>query len=281
MKLEIKNIRLDKSMQPRVHMNEDIIAEYTESIKEGAEFPPVTVYFDSVYYWLADGYHRYFSYKSAAHTEIECEVINGTRRDAILHSVGVNDKHGLRRSNEDKRKAVLTLLDDMEWCEWSDHKIAELCRVSHVTVGRVRKSLQIPKADEVKYINKHGQEATMNVEKKKETPPPVVNLKPAESAIEEEEDDKFHALSVAHEELAEENTKLLDKLSVQNMEGTEGDKSKALETIEELRAIIKQQEAEIRALTNSRDQFQAKASDAIKQANYWRKKAEKLAKESV
>ena len=276
MKLEIKNIRLDKSMQPRAYMNEDIIAEYAEAIKDGAEFPPITVYFDSVYYWLADGYHRYFAHKSAAQTEIECDIVNGTRRDAILHSVGVNDKHGLRRTNDDKRKAIMTLLDDMEWSEWSDHKIAEICRVSHVTVGRVRKSLQKESPDEVKYINKHGQEATM---KKKETPPPVATLKPAEQAVEEEEDDKFTALAVAHEELAEENTKLMDKLAVKNMEGTEEDKAKALDTIEELRAIIKKQEAEIRALTNSRDQFQAKASDAIKQANYWRKKAEKLAKE--
>lgn len=280
MKLPIKDIRLDRALQPRTHMNEDIIAEYSELIADGAEFPPVTVYFDSVYYWLADGYHRYFAHKSAAQTEIECEVVNGTRRDAILFSSGVNE-HGLRRTNEDRRKAVMNLLDDMEWSEWSDRKIADICHVSHVTVGRVRKSLQIPKADEVKYINKHGQESTMNVEKKKETPPPVVNLKPAAEAVEEEEDDKFHALSVAHEELAEENTKLLDKLAVKNMEGTEEDKAKAIETIEELRAIIKRQEAEIRAITNSRDQFQAKAADAIKQANYWRKKAEKLAKESV
>jgi hypothetical protein len=277
MKLPIKDIRLDKALQPRTHMNEDIIAEYAELIADGAEFPPVTVYFDSVYYWLADGYHRYFGHKSAAHTEIECEVVNGTRRDAILFSSGVNE-HGLRRTNEDRRKAVMNLLDDMEWAEWSDRKIADICHVSHVTVGRVRKSLQIAHPDEVKYINKHGQESTMNVTKINK-PEPVANLKPAEDVIKEEEDDKFHALSVAHEELAEENTKLLDKLAVKNMEGTKEDKTKAIETIEELRAIIKQQEAEIRAITNSRDQFQAKAADAIKQANYWRKKAEKLAKE--
>jgi ParB-like chromosome segregation protein Spo0J len=275
MKLQIKDIRLDKALQPRAHMNEDIIAEYAELITSGVQFPPVTVYYDSVYYWLTDGYHRYFSHKSAALTEIECEIVNGTRRDAILFSSGVNE-HGLRRTNADRIKAITNLLEDMEWSEWSDRKIADICHVSHVTVGRVRKSLQIPKADGVKYINKHGQESTMKLSEKIE---PVSNLKPADLVIKEEEDDKFHALSVAHEELAEENAKLLDKLSVQNMEGTEEDKSKALETIKELRAIIKNLEAELRAITNSRDQFQSKAADAIKQANYWRKKAEKVAKE--
>jgi hypothetical protein len=32
MKLPIKDIRLDKALQPRTHMNEDIIAEYAELI---------------------------------------------------------------------------------------------------------------------------------------------------------------------------------------------------------------------------------------------------------
>jgi len=55
-----------------------------------------------------------------AKVELEINIINGTQRDAILHSVGANATHGLRRSNQDKRKAVVTLLEDNEWCQWSD-----------------------------------------------------------------------------------------------------------------------------------------------------------------
>lgn len=32
------------------------------------------------------------------------EVLRGTKRDAILYSVGANSTHGLRRTNADKRR---------------------------------------------------------------------------------------------------------------------------------------------------------------------------------
>jgi len=34
--------------------------------------------------------------------------------DAVFNSVGANAEHGLRRTNADKRRAVLTLLNDDE-----------------------------------------------------------------------------------------------------------------------------------------------------------------------
>lgn len=46
-------------------------------------------------------------------------------RDAILYSCGANDRHGLRRTNEDKRRAVKKSLEDPEWSGWSSNKIAE------------------------------------------------------------------------------------------------------------------------------------------------------------
>ena len=47
-------------------------------------------------------------------TEIEAEIRDGTRRDAILYAVGANSDHGMKRSNRDKRNAVMTLLKDPE-----------------------------------------------------------------------------------------------------------------------------------------------------------------------
>ncbi|MDR9404902.1 MAG: hypothetical protein RI580_15855 [Halothece sp. Uz-M2-17] len=71
------------------------------------------------------------------------------QRDAILHSVGANATHGLRRSNQDKRKAVVTLLQDNEWSQWSDafgsvfdlRAIARQCQVSTPLVGKIRQEL--------------------------------------------------------------------------------------------------------------------------------------------
>lgn len=135
---QIKDIKLDGGTQPRIRINEDVVAEYAEDMVAGSQFPPIIVYFDGVTYWLADGFHRYHA-AMKAEVEIPIEVHTGTRRDAILHSVGANANHGLRRSNEDKRKAVLTLLEDKEWSEWSNRAIATQCHVSHTFVASIRK----------------------------------------------------------------------------------------------------------------------------------------------
>lgn len=267
MKLKLKDIRLDGGTQPRQYINQDVVNEYADEMLEDDNFPPMVVFNDGANYWLADGFHRYHANKKAGFVEVECDVRTGTMRDAILFSVGANAVHGLRRTNEDKRKAILTLLNDIEWSEWSDAEIGRQCCVSHVTVGRVRKSVGLEKTEK-KYVNKHGQETKMKM------PSEPVILKPAEAM---EQDDHLAELAAAHEELAEENARLLDKLAVQNMEGTEEDKKAAADTIESLRAQLKTAEAEIRALKVSRDSFQAENAELKKQVAYWRKQATKAA----
>ncbi|MDX2032633.1 MAG: hypothetical protein SF339_18300 [Blastocatellia bacterium] len=63
--------------------------------------------------------------------------------------------------NEDKRRAVMTLLDDEEWRKWSDRKIAEICGLSNTFVGNMRSSLSTVDSDERRYTTKHGTEAVM------------------------------------------------------------------------------------------------------------------------
>ncbi len=137
---KLSDLRLDGGTQPRIELNPEVIAEYVELLCNGITFPPITVYFDGVNYWLADGFHRYWAAWEAK-VELEINVINGTQRDAILHSVGANATHGLRRSNQDKRKAVVTLLQDEEWSQWSDRAIARQCQVSDRLVNKIRKQL--------------------------------------------------------------------------------------------------------------------------------------------
>jgi hypothetical protein len=72
---------------------------------------------------------------------IEAEINQGTRRDAILHSVGANSAHGLRRTNGDKQRSVMTLLNDEEWSQWPQTKIAQACGVSREYVCRLSGSI--------------------------------------------------------------------------------------------------------------------------------------------
>lgn len=137
--LELDQIRIDGGTQSRVELSQETVAEYAQAFQAGADFPAVVVFFDGVSYWLADGFHRYFGALNAGESAIAAQVINGTQRDAVLHSLKANATHGLKRTNADKRKAVETLLQDAEWATWSDRKIAEVCGVGHPFVAAIRK----------------------------------------------------------------------------------------------------------------------------------------------
>jgi hypothetical protein len=95
---------------------------------------------------------------------ILADVHTGTQRDAILFSASANSLHGLRRTNADKRKAALLLLEDAEWSAWSDNAIAKQCGVSHPFVAAVRFSLETVSSEKpAERIgkDKHGKETTI------------------------------------------------------------------------------------------------------------------------
>ena len=147
MQLELSRIVIDGGTQPRVAIDDAVVADYAEALREGTAFPPVVVFHDGAKYWLADGFHRYHAHRHAGREEIEAEVREGTLREAVLYAVGANGEHGLRRSNGDKRRAVVTMLTndlvakDDEGNPWTDNQIAVLCRVDHKTVGKYRREV--------------------------------------------------------------------------------------------------------------------------------------------
>jgi uncharacterized small protein (DUF1192 family) len=142
MTIEINRITIDEAVQPREKLNDDVCDEYSKDMMErGVEFPPVEVFFDGEDYILADGFHRLEAAKRSGRDTIKVTVHQGTRREAILRSAGVNATHGLRRTNGDKRKAVSKLLKDEEWAQWSDGVIADKCAVSQPFVSTLRREL--------------------------------------------------------------------------------------------------------------------------------------------
>lgn len=167
--LDLEKIRTDGGTQPRACIDEAVVEEYVEALENKAKFPPILVFYDGTNYWLVDGFHRYHAHVKGDYENINAEIRQGTQRQAVLESVGVNASHGLRRTNEDKRRAVLTLLNDEEWVEWSNREIARRCKVSGAFVGNIKKELTINVYSEDNdcptqrtYQTKHGTIATMN-----------------------------------------------------------------------------------------------------------------------
>lgn len=104
----------------------------------------------------------------ALEISIPAEVCQGSRRDAILHSVGANSDHGLRRTSKDKRRSEETLLRDDEWSGWSNMESARRAAVSESFVRKLRDShfaQNEVKPEPRTYTTKHGTTATMNTKR--------------------------------------------------------------------------------------------------------------------
>lgn len=127
-------------VQSRVSIDWEIVEEYAQAMRDGAAFPPINVFYDGAKHWCWDGCHRIHAARQAEKPSIIAIVESGSRRDALLAAAGANTEHGLRRSNDDKRRAVQMLLEDEEWSGWSDREIARRCNVDHVFVGKMRSS---------------------------------------------------------------------------------------------------------------------------------------------
>ncbi len=173
-RIKLTLLTIDVNLQQRVEINNSVVDDYANAYSEGTELPPITVWreegsgeqgvgssdnnqlFDShnseltttahcplptPRYYLVDGFHRVEAAKQAGITELPFIEKSGTYREALLFSLTVNATHGLRRSNADKRKAVMTLLEDSEWSQWSNREIARRCGVNEKTVRNLRESI--------------------------------------------------------------------------------------------------------------------------------------------
>jgi hypothetical protein len=258
--MNINALVLDPRLQSRVEIDEATVSEYTENIKAGDEFPPVLVYFCGINYWLTDGYHRYHAHKRADKASILCDVVHGTQRDAILHATSVNSKHGMRRTSADKRKAVMTLLEDFEWMDWSNSQIARHCSVSPSFVSNLRDS---GGPSELKYKTAGGKIATKakapgRPAKQKEPElkgPEVIPTQP------ESEDHNQEAIDM----LLAENEELKARVAVVAMDASPEEKQAATSLIDELREELRVTKIELAAVKKSRDQYQSENSQLKKQ----------------
>ena len=292
--LELEQIRIDGGTQSRVELNQETVAEYAQAFTDGAEFPPVVVFFDGASYWLADGFHRYFGARDAGESAIDAEIRTGTQRDAVLYSWGANDKHGLPRSNADKRHIVTAILRDEQGRQWSDRDIAKRFGFSNTFVGNIRRSLSTvdsEKPAERTYTTKHGTTAVMNtanigVQQHREAakarheadiargghgsePPPA----PAEVEPEIEAPPEYTELDAAHDQISE----LQAELVVARMgDIPEEEKQQAAGLIAELHAEIKTLNATLAAVTLSRDTLMEERAQMLRQMKAQRAEIDRL-----
>ena len=131
--IPLDRIRLDGETQPRSRLEVAVVNDYAEAIERGAKFPPLELVHDGKDYWLWDGFHRWHAAAKAKKNALKANVRPGTVEDARWLALSANQVHGLRRCNEDKRRAVEAALKQRP--NESDRAIAAHVGVSNVFVS--------------------------------------------------------------------------------------------------------------------------------------------------
>lgn len=240
MQLKLSDICTTAGTQIRSNVSNEKVIEYANLLNDGTVFDPVQVVDDGQTYILWDGFHRFSAHAKAGRETIQAEVTKGTVRDAILLAVGANSRHGLPRTQADRRNAVNRMLDDVEWTTWSDRAIAKACDVSHSLVSTVRKE---------------------RLAKVAKTPPaPKVELMPPKV---EETPPEYDEREEALKDLASENEQLRGKLALAAL--PEEQREEAASYLEELKEENQSLRQQLDAVTLSRDQYMAENAQLKKQ----------------
>lgn len=123
-------------------LDEGHVAELRVRLEAGMSLPAVDVFFDESEntYWLADGNHRHEAARPGGYL-LDVNLHQGSLRDARRFAIGANAEHGLKRTDDDKRLQVVTLLTDPEWCKFSDTLVSNMACVTQPFVSSVRAHL--------------------------------------------------------------------------------------------------------------------------------------------
>ena len=251
MKLNIDQISLNPAELARVNSCQQTLARYLELLQAGVQLPPVTVFHNGHNYWLADGRHRVEARRQLGYADIETQVRPGSQRDAELYAFSANLAHGLASSPADRKKAAMILLQDAEWKEFPNRKIAELAGLSHTTIGKIRNELET--------VSKPTQPtASTNKIRRRVTGQAAREAAPQHAEHSSEYDsaaDQLKELSHLVVELTSENERLREKLALGGMDLSDSEKINIADQLEELHKKLSLAELESQSLRASRDNY--------------------------
>lgn len=268
-------------------MNADDFAALVDDIKANGQREPVTIHEGMV----LDGWHRY---QACLQIGINPQQFNFDKdKDPVAFVLSENLHR--RHLTPSQRAAAVVACSEYGGqgrpkktgnvaCLSERPKLAELAKAAQVAPRLIQDAAVAKKAgllDEVK-------DGTISASKAAEIARGKPEPKPAKQANRElpkppepANDDQLHEARHTIADLAQENEQLRDRLAVESLMEPEEAKTQTAETIRELRELVKTLEAENAALKVSRDTYQREATEAKKSAIYWRKQAEKAAKDAA
>jgi hypothetical protein len=260
-------------------MSSDDFAALVEDIKANGQREPVMVHEGMV----LDGWHRY---QACSQLGIKPQQFTfPADKDPVAFVLS----HNLHRRHLTPSQRAAAVVACSEWAPahrpkkggtsspLTTEKLAQVAHVSDKTIKDAKAAHKAGLTDAVQSGALTVKEAAKVARGKTESPKSSAKRelpKPPQPAGDDQLTEAQHTIT----DLAKENDALRDRLAVEVMAASEEEKTQAAQTIAELRGRVLVLEAENAALKVSRDTYQREASEAKKDAIYWRKQAEKLGK---
>lgn len=163
-----QDIDLGRSPKVRSQMRDDVIAEYAAIYRKDKKLLPPIVLFtnDGRSFLLADGAHRLAAQRVNGYKTVVADVRKGSAEDALAFALTANERHGIRRSREDKRQCIFMAIQ--MWPTISNLQIAERCSVDDHTVKSVRDEMEKNKDVKPEPVRKSADGRQQPAEKPKE-----------------------------------------------------------------------------------------------------------------
>ena len=132
----------------RASQSDEAIEDYKEDAKS---LPAIELFHYKAgdgrdIYLLADGRHRFKAWVRLGWPSVPGSVRKCCSRDeaerlARQFAAAANSENGLRRTNEDKRAAVRSIIERPEYAHMNDNQVCVACRVTHGLVKSERMRL--------------------------------------------------------------------------------------------------------------------------------------------
>lgn len=166
-KIKIGVLKTD-GLQTRAKLSHGDVGAYAQQMGDGVTFDPITVFFDGTDYYVADGFHRIEAHRRLCKEEIEADVRDGNRTDALRHALGANARHGRKLTGADMwHKLEIAWANRLELFggEPSHELLARTCAVSVKTVQRFHKRIStmdsVQGSDPMPFVSVDGKKRTV------------------------------------------------------------------------------------------------------------------------
>lgn len=163
----LHQIDLKGSPKVRAKIRDDVVDEYFDMYEAKERMPEVVLFeIEKDHYLIGDGLHRVSAMLEFPETTKKWSWVMDIRKgdycDCLRYALLANERHGLRRSNEDKRQSVITALK--EYPKVSNAQLAEIAGVGPDLISELRKDLTnanlIPAVE--KTTGKDGKQRSVN-----------------------------------------------------------------------------------------------------------------------